>query len=372
VTTARVVVIGGGIAGASTAFALAVRGADVVLIDDARPGQATAAGAGIIQPWSTNTTGPSYELPAEGASYYPRLLEHLKAVGVADVGYRVAGALVVDIDPAALDAVEQLVRARTVDVDVAGSVDRLDAQQARALFPPLAPDLEAVYISGGARVDGQRLRAGLVAAAQRLSVEVVHASGRLRTAPGGGWRVHTQEGEIGADAAVVAVGAWSNSVLEPVGYRLAVEPQRGQLVHLHLAEPGTGTWPSVLPLASHYLVPFDEGRIVVGATREPGVGFDPRVTASGMREVLDTALSTAPGLSNASVVETRVGLRPVATQDIPFVGPVPGLTNLYVATGFGAVGLTVAPVAGEALAQTILTGSSSIELAPFAPPALAR
>jgi D-amino-acid dehydrogenase len=128
----------------------------------------------------------------------------------------------------------------------------------------------------------------------------------------------------------------------------------------------------VLPLASHYLVPFDEGRIVVGATRETGAGFDPRVTASGMREVLDTALSTAPGLSNASVVETRVGLRPVATQDIPFVGPVPGLTNLYVATGFGAVGLTVAPVAGEALAQTILTGSSSIELAPFAPPALAR
>lgn len=371
-TAARVVVIGGGIAGTSTAFALAARGAEVVLIDDARPGQATAAGAGIIQPWSTTATGPSYELPAEGASYYPQLLERLGAVGVADVGYRVAGALVVDIDPVELDAVEKRLRHRTADVDVAGSVERLDARQARALFPPLAPDLEAVHVSGGALVDGQRLRAGLLTAAQRLGVDVVHASGRLSASSSGSWRVHTSTGEIGADVVVVAAGAWSNSVLEPLGCRLAVAPQRGQLVHLRLAEQDTASWPSVLPLTSYYVVPFEQGRIVVGATRETGSGFDPRVTASGLRAVLDNALSIAPGMSSASVIETRVGLRPLAEGETPFLGPLPGLANLYVATGFGAVGLTVAPIAGESLAQLILTGSSDIDLAPFAPPPSVR
>ncbi|HEY6741712.1 MAG TPA: FAD-dependent oxidoreductase, partial [Lapillicoccus sp.] len=125
-------------------------------------------------------------------------------------------------------------------------------------------------------------------------------------------------------------------------------------------------WPSVLPLASHYLVPFDAGRVVVGATRETGSGFDPRITAGGMLEVLRNALSVAPGLASASVIETRVGLRPLAAQ--PYLGPVPGRPRLFVNAGFGPAGLTMAPVAGEALAQLVLTGSSDVDLTAFAPP----
>jgi D-amino-acid dehydrogenase len=175
--------------------------------------------------------------------------------------------------------------------------------------------------------------------------------------------VHTPDGQIGADAVVVAAGAWTNSVLEPLGHRLAVEPQRGQIVHLQVEGGDTAAWPSVLPLASHYLVPFDAGRVVVGATRETGSGFDPRITAAGVAEVLTNALSVAPGLASASLIETRVGLRPLSAR--PFLGLMTG--NLYVNAGFGAAGLTMAPAAGHALAQRILTGSSDIDLGPFAP-----
>jgi D-amino-acid dehydrogenase len=274
----------------------------------------------------------------------------------------------VHADAARLDDAEERLRRRTAGVAVAGTVERLGERDASALFPPLAADLGAVFVSGGARVDGRRLRSGLLAGARRLGAVVVDAPARLASASAGSWAVHTPDGEISTDVVVVAAGAWVNSVLEPLGYRLAVEPQRGQIAHLLLEGNDTANWPSVLPLASHYIVPFDAGRIVVGATRETGSGFDPRITAGGVLEVLSNALSVAPGLAYASVIETRVGLRPLAPRHGPFLGPVVGIPDLFVNSGFGPAGLTMAPVAGEALARLVLTGSCDLDLSAFAPP----
>lgn len=73
-TSARVAVIGGGIAGASVAFGLASRDVSVTIFDDAMAGQATAASAGIIAPWVSTSTGSYYETYAAGGNFYPDLL----------------------------------------------------------------------------------------------------------------------------------------------------------------------------------------------------------------------------------------------------------------------------------------------------------
>ena len=78
--------------------------------------------------------------------------------------------------------------------------------------------------------------------------------------------------------------------------------------------------------------------------------------------MLDAALALAPGLIDATLVEVRVGLRPLAAGMVPTVGPVPGLDDVYVASGYGAAGLTMAPVLGDALAELIVTGRSPFEL----------
>jgi D-amino-acid dehydrogenase len=80
---------------------------------------------------------------------------------------------------------------------------------------------------------------------------------------------------------------------------------------LRLEGGETADWPVILPQGSHYLVPFDRGRIVVGATREVNTGFDYRVTVSSQAEVLQEALSIAPDLGMATLTETRVGFRPI-------------------------------------------------------------
>jgi D-amino-acid dehydrogenase len=174
-------------------------------------------------------------------------------------------------------------------------------------------------------------------------------------------------GVLEADDVVVAAGAWANELLEPAGARVAVEPQRGQITHLRLDGVDTSAWPSVNPLSHHYLVAFDGSRVAVGATRETGSGFDARVTAKGQWQVLSDALRIAPGLADATLIETRVGLRPLPGAGLPIVGALPGTAGLHVVTGFGAAGLTMAPLTGDALARSILEARVPDEIAAFAP-----
>lgn len=366
-TSPRVVVIGSGIAGAATAFALVRSGAHVTVLDSDLTGRATAAGAGIIQPWLAEEEGPLYELLRAGALHYAPTLAALAEAGVPDVGYRQTGSMVVDTDAQRLDRLEELVRARAARSPEVGEVTRIDASGARELVPPLAPGLQAVHVSGGARVDGRRLRAGLLRAAHHLGA--VSRPRTARLAPSvSGCVVSTDREDLEADAVVVAAGAWVDRLLAPLGCRLGVEPQRGQIVHLRVDGVDTSSWPSVVSMVEHhYLVAFDAGRVAVGATMETGSGYDPRLTAAGVRDVLDKALIMAPGLSGATLLETRVGLRPLADRSLPVIGAVDGVPGVYVNTGFGAFGLTAALVAGTALAQTILGQTPEVDLTAFGP-----
>ena len=350
---AKIVVVGSGIAGASVFFALARRGEEVLLVDDGAAGQATAASAGIIEPWSSLSSGAYYALYTSGAAYYPELLSQLDEVGISDAGYRRTGGLIVNRDSGTLDAAHERLERRRHEygatMSAMGTVERIGGERARALFPPLAEGLDALLVEGGGRVDGRTMRDALIAGGRTLggTVESGHAEPLEDTA------VQLNGRRIDADAVVIASGAWSAIDLSARGVRAPVQPQRGQITHLRLEGVDTSGWPTVYPLTHHYIVSFDDGRIVVGATREDGVGFDPRVTVEGQVQVLHDALSIAPGLIDATVIETRVGLRPMAEGGVPVVGEVPGHPGLFVATGYGAGGLTMGPMLGDMLARSI-------------------
>lgn len=349
--SAQIAVLGSGVAGAATAYALSRRGARVSIIDEARTGQATAAGAGIIAPWTSSADGPFYDLYAAGAAYYPQVVDELAERGL-EIGYRRTGALVVAEDGDTLDEVWQRTLARRPAAPEMGELHRITAAEASTMFPPLRRDLSGIYVSGGARVDGRLLRAGLLQAAVALGARVRHGLSRIAR-DGAGVTVRVADHVERYDAAVVAAGAWTNAVLADVAVALPISPQRGQIVHLSLPGAITTHWPSVLPVASHYLVCFDGSRVVAGATREDGSGFDPRVTAAGQREVIDNALSIAPGLADATYLQTRVGLRPVSADGVPYLGRL-GDLPVWVNAGFGAAGLTMGPYVGDQLAIGVL------------------
>jgi D-amino-acid dehydrogenase len=359
----RVVVVGSGIAGAGAAYQLARRRAEVVVVDDARPGVATAAGAGIVSPWAT-ADEEHFGLAGAAAGYYPELVAALAEDTDEPTSYTVVGALVASRDERALRAVHRRVAARAAEHPAAGEVSLLDPAQARALFPPLAPGLAAVHVGGGARVDGRQVRASLLDAARRRGAGLRTGTAVLTT---DGVRVGGEP--LGADAVVVAAGAWSRELVASLGVDLPVAPQRGQITHLGVAaDQDTAAWPVVSPLDSgHYLLAFPGSRVVVGATRETGSGFDHRVTAAGQLEVLEQALAVAPGLRDATLLETRVGFRPATPDGLPVLGPLPGHPRVVMATGFGPTGLTLAPFAGALVADIVLGRPPGLDLHPYRP-----
>ena len=146
----RLIVVGSGVVGAGCAYAAAAAGADVVLADSGEAGRATAAGAGIVCPWTSRVDDPVWQgFAGAAARQYPSLIGELAELGETDVGYRAVGALWLAAGPGEQELARQRLAALRADAPEIGDVHCLDGAQARALFPPLRDGASAVYIGGG-------------------------------------------------------------------------------------------------------------------------------------------------------------------------------------------------------------------------------
>jgi D-amino-acid dehydrogenase len=280
----RLIVVGAGVVGTSCAYTASRLGAETILVDAGLEGKATAAGAGIvICPWSSRPEDPVWRsLICAAAREYPALIESLAALGETDVGYRQVGALILPGPQQQPEEIQRAILTQWAGMPEIGEVQVLGAADAQRLFPPLQPQ-PAVCISGAARVDGRLLSAALTRAAVRHGAIVREGYAHLTWRAGRVTGVRVGGEVIEADAVVAATGAWTADVLHAAGIDVAVTPQRGQIMHMSMAPADTRHWPIVQPAwTDHYLLAFDDARVVAGATRETGSGFDYRVTPAGL------------------------------------------------------------------------------------------
>jgi D-amino-acid dehydrogenase len=342
-STIDVAVIGGGLVGTTAAYEFGRAGARTVLFDAADAGKATDAGAGILSPETAKRADDAWTTLVRAAgNYYDELLPQLDG----DTGWARCGIL----------------QLATRDTDVppwewvaehATGGREISSDEARAMCPVLGPVVRALHHPAAARVDGRLMCAAVQRAAVSHGVEVRNE------------RVDDVRA-LDAGAVVIAGGAWSARVAEQLGVQLPVGPVRGQIMHLDVPDHDTAAWPIVQPVYGHYMVPWPDAHVAVGATVEDA-GFATDVTAGGVFEVLRESLRVMPGLDTARVREVRVGLRPWSVDDMPILGAVPGTTNTFVATGHGANGLLCGPVSGAAVADLVLGKDPRIDLVPFAP-----
>lgn len=164
---------------------------------------------------------------------------------------------------------------------------------------------------------------------------------------------------------IVAAGSWSSAILEPLGVPVPVAPQKGQIMHLSMGETDTSRWPIVGGFGSQYILTFGPNRVVCGATRETGSGYDLRVTAGGLHSVTGEALRVAPGLADGTLVDMRVGLRPLADDGLPIIDRVPGHESMIVSTGHGPSGLQLGPWSGLLAAELAMDRQPSSTIEPF-------
>lgn len=367
----RAVVIGGGVVGASAAYHLARNGVETILVDRQDRGHATAAGAGIISPGTSARPLPDFFPFAQDAvAYFPELIAALADTGQGNTGYDVVGELILartDAEYANLPFLKRLYAERRAGgMPNLGEVSDIDDATAREMFPALGSIRGALYIPEAARVDGDHLRNALVAAAKHHGAHVRYSPASLRIERSKVVGVDLDQDTLDADGIVVATGAWTNALLAPVGLAVAVEPQRGQILHIDMGEVDTTRWPILGGTGDQYMLTFGPNRVVSGATRETGSGFDVRQTVGGLQSVFDHAMSVAPGLTQGTVREIRIGLRPLSADGLPYLGMAPGYDNLVLATGHGPSGLQLGPYSGKVAAQLVLGKTVTSNLVPFA------
>ncbi|MBE6185266.1 NAD(P)/FAD-dependent oxidoreductase [Heyndrickxia ginsengihumi] len=357
------IVVGAGILGASTAYHLAKSGAKVTLVDRKEVGQASSAAAGIICPWLSQRRNKAwYSLAKSGARYYHTLIKQLEIDGETNTGYKQVGAISLHTDRAKLDKMEERAFTRREDAPEIGEISRLSASETKTLFPLLAEEYASVHISGAARVNGKELLHSLISAAKKHGATLYKGDATLTVERKKVVGVQVNGHAMECDQVIVTAGAWANELLQPLGIQFLVTHQKAQIMHFQLKNVDTSSWPVVMPPSDQYILAFENGRIVAGATHENTDEFDCSVTAGGIHEVLTKALNVAPGLANSTVLETRVGFRPFTPGFLPVIGKLPEYEGLLVANGLGASGLTAGPYLGAELAALALGGPTEIDL----------
>ena len=308
------------------------------------------------------------ELNHLSAARYGAFVERLEADSGERVDYRQHGSLVVALDRDDHEALERLLayqRSKGLEAE------RLSGTEARELEPALAPGVHgAVFCPRDHQVDPRRLSRALEVAFRRaggvlregVTVERLE-TGRAERVTG----VTLHGGElIEADRVVLAAGAWIRKIGGVAKAHLPrVKPVRGQVIALQM-EPGAMICERVVRAPDAYLVPRSSGELIVGATMEER-GFDPRLTAGGVLDLLKGAWEAMPGIYDLAILDMWSGFRPISLHNEPILGPSPHHPGLWLAAGHGRNGVLLTPITSELLAESLLKGELHRHLAPFAP-----
>ena len=360
-----IIVIGSGIVGSAVAYELARRGASVEIVDDRPVGMgATQASAGVLAPFIEARDGsPLLDLTVRSLDLFDSFMERVVAESGVAVPYHRTGTL----DIATTDDELHALRT-TADVLARRDVPALlmDAQAARVEEPQLGDGaIGGLLIASHGFVAAAELTRALVTAARRHGAQLVEQSRVQRIAHvHGDMIVDTDRGSLTGNAVVLAAGSWSGEIaIDGVKTPIPVRPVRGQL--LHLGWTGTPlrrvTWSGRC-----YLVPWDDGTLLVGATVEE-VGFDERTTVAGVRGLLDAVCGIVPRACEAGFRAARVGLRPATTDGLPIIGPSVAMPNLMYATGHYRNGVLLAPLTAQLVADAMLDSRFDQLLATVSP-----
>jgi glycine oxidase len=353
-------VVGAGVIGLSCAWAAARDGVAVTVVDPAPASGASWVAGGMLAPVTEAWPGeePLLELGAESLLRWPSFAASLASAAGVPAGLRTEGTVVVAAGAGDRSELDELAGFLT---RLGRDVERVSARELRRLEPSIGPDVRGgLSVPGDLAVDNRTLLAALRAGCERAGVRfVVAAAARVRNgggparngtpgASGCGVVELADGGELTADEVLVAAGAHS-AALHPSLAGL-LRPVKGEILRLR-HRPGAFPPPSrtvrgLVDGRHVYLVPRDDGGLVLGATQYEA-GFDTEPTVGGVRDLLRDAERVVPAIAEYALLESSAGLRPGSPDNLPLIGRLgPGV---LVATGHGRNGILLAPITSEAV-----------------------
>ena len=405
----KVAIVGGGVIGLCAGYSLRRAGAEVVIVERDRCGQATSRGnAGWVTPglsaplpapgvvarsllWMTRGDSPLLIRPRPHADFLRwcwrfarsctrsryragleatlalnartlELYDRMRADGV-EFEMHADGLVFAALSEREL-AHEEAALDELRGAGYRGSTQTLDGERLRALEPALSERVRGGFYAPEERhVRPETLMRGLTEALGRAGVEIVEGAAVQRLERrNGGWRVATEARDLVADRVVVCAGVWSRTLLAGIGAKLPLEAAKGYSV--------TAAAGGARPLHPLYLLearlgcsPF-EGAIRLAGTLELA-GIELSLNRRRLQAITRAA---AKYLSEWTPVEPELewaGLRPLAPDGLPFIGRVPGSPGVFAATGHAMLGVTLGPATGEALVPLVLEDAVPPEVEPF-------
>lgn len=347
----KVAVIGGGIIGATAAFYLSFLDSNhqlaITLFDDGT-GQATKAASGIISPWLSKRRNKRwYALAKDGAAFYSKLVADAQ---LGSDAYQQSGTIVTRRAKDALEALYQEAQIKVAHTPAMQAVQMLSSQEVAQRLPFLTNPPAGIFVKGGAKIDGAVFIDHLLSRAQQNGVTLK----RQRVTFDARGAIETTDGPELFENVIVATGAWMKGTLEPLNYLVKVRPQKGQLIDLTVSEHQRAGLPVLMPESLSDMIPFDGGKLVVGATHENDGGFDLQATSAAEATLLGNAKTFAKRLSANQITGVRVGTRAYTDDFAPFFGHLPNNPNILLGGGLGSSGLTTGPIIGYLLAKSIV------------------
>jgi D-amino-acid dehydrogenase len=407
----RVCVIGGGAVGLCTAEALSARGCEVLVVERDRCGAGASAGnAGWITPslatpvpgpgviatslrWLLDPSGPlwirpslsppllewiaRFTLSCRRAPYQRGLAALQRAAARAGRAFDALASRGVEFerhaDPLlfpAFNRAELDLLTHTVDeLNRAGSSQRLEplsGEELRGLEPALGPGLLGGLIAHGeGRVRPERFTAAVHRALIARGVEVLESAPVTRLVrENQEWLVETPAGARRAQAVIIAGGVASARLLAARGVRLPIAAAKGYS-RTYAHHPSGPRQPLYLEGPKVAISVYEEGVRVSGTLELGARGLS--LSARRLSAITAAAQTALPGWQMPAYPRDWAGMRSLSPDGLPYIGPIPGLDGVHLATAHGTLGITLAPLTGELLAAMLLDGARDELLSAFDP-----
>jgi glycine oxidase len=398
VSGADVLIIGGGVIGLAIGWRAAQRGLKVVVADPAPGYGASHAAAGMLTPVAEAAYAERelFELGSRSLRQYPDFAAELTEVTGGSVGFRRTGTLLVGYDADDMALIAEHARLRE---SFGAASQRLSARECRKAEPLLGPAIGGgLLVEDDASIDPRRLTTALLTAVKAAGgTHRPLAVTKLLTSADRATGAELADGStVTADQVVLSAG-WASASLDglPPGVAPPLRPVKGQILRLRPAQvtlaAGRRAGPAgpahytphplpgpALPAAlisqtvrglvqgsSVYLVPREDGELVIGATQEE-LGADTTVTAGGVWQLLRDARAIVPGITELELAESVAGLRPGTPDNAPVLGP-SVLPGLVLAAGHFRSGVLLAPVTADLICEYLATGTLEPAAAAFDP-----
>jgi glycine oxidase len=373
-----VLVIGGGVIGLSIGWRAVQRGLKVIVADPAPGYGASHAAAGMLTPVAEAAYAERqlFELGRLSLSKYPDFAAELAQAAGASVGFRRTGTLLVGYDADDMAMIAEHARLR----ESFGAISqRLSARECRRAEPLLGPAIGGgLLVEDDASIDPRRLTSALLTAFGAAGgTHRPHRATRLLTGADRATGAELADGSKISAGQVVLSAGWSSASLDglPPGVAPPLRPVKGQILRLRSTQAtlSAGLPPALIGQtvrglvqgSSVYLVPREEGELVVGATQEE-LGADTTVTAGGVWQLLRDARAIVPGITELELAESVAGLRPGTPDNAPVLGP-SALPGLVLAAGHFRSGVLLAPATADLIAEFLVTGTLDAQAAAFGP-----